>query len=56
MGVTEDQARAVQRQYLREWRRKNPDKVKAYNRRYWERRAEKTAVEKGGEVSVEERI
>lgn len=27
--------------YMREWRRKNPDKVKEANSRYWKRRVEK---------------
>lgn len=31
--------------YLREWRRKNPDKVKKANRKYWERKALKAAAE-----------
>jgi hypothetical protein len=31
--------REAQRQYKREWRRKNPDKVKAANERYWIKRA-----------------
>jgi hypothetical protein len=25
--------------YMREWRKKNPDKVKQYNATYWERKA-----------------
>ena len=32
-------AKELQREYLREWRKKNPDKVKEYNQRYWRRRA-----------------
>lgn len=32
-------AREVQRAYYREWRKKNPDKVKEKNRRYWEKKA-----------------
>ncbi len=45
---------AAQRQYVKEWRRRNPDKVREYNRRYWLRRAEKMQqqaeqdAEKGG--------
>jgi hypothetical protein len=38
------QARAKRCQYMREymkkWRRKNPEKVREMNRRYWERLAE----------------
>ena len=29
----------AQREYQREWRRKNKDKVAANNRRYWEKKA-----------------
>mgnify|MGYP000864639481 FL=1 len=32
-------ARELQREYLRLWRKKNPDKIKEYNERYWRRRA-----------------
>lgn len=33
-------AREAQRAYMREWRRKNPDRVKAKNKRYWEKKAQ----------------
>ncbi len=33
------------RKYFREWREKNKDKVRKYNRQYWERRAEKANTE-----------
>lgn len=45
-----EEARKAQREYMREWRRKNPEKVRAINKRYWERKAEKLAEKKG--VSV----
>ena len=32
--------REAKRQYMREWRKKNPERVKANNRRYWERKAQ----------------
>ena len=34
-------AAAIQgrREYQREWRKANPDKVRATNRRYWEKKA-----------------
>ena len=35
--------------YQREWKRDNPDKVKEYNRRYWERKAERMSKGKEGE-------
>lgn len=31
--------RAEKAKYVREWRAKNPEKVKAANQRYWERKA-----------------
>ncbi len=41
-----DEAREAQRAYNREWRRKNPEKKKAQNERYWARKAEKLRQEK----------
>lgn len=35
-----EQAAAARRAYRREWARKNPDKVKAQQERYWAKRAE----------------
>lgn len=35
----EERARLEKNRYLREWRAKNRDKVKAQNARYWKRRA-----------------
>lgn len=35
-----EQAKAARREYKREWARKNPDKVKAAQERYWNKRAE----------------
>lgn len=32
-------AREARREYMREWRAKNGDKIRESNRRYWERRA-----------------
>ena len=34
-----EEIRAAQRAYKKEWRRKNPDKVKASNERYWLKKA-----------------
>lgn len=42
----DEKAREAQREYLREWRRKNPDRVRESNRRYWQRRAARMAAEK----------
>ncbi|ANU54644.1 phosphatase [Acutalibacter muris] len=38
-------AREAQREYQRQWRRKNPDKVREMNRRYWEKKAWEKAKE-----------
>lgn len=35
----EDKAREARRAYKREWNRKNKDKVKAAQERYWSRKA-----------------
>lgn len=34
-----EQAKAARRAYLQEWKRKNPDKVKAAQERYWTKKA-----------------
>lgn len=39
----DEKAREAQRAYMREWRRRNREKVAANNRRYWERKAQKLA-------------
>lgn len=38
MGMTE-QAKAARREYKREWNRKNPEKVREAQERYWNRKA-----------------
>lgn len=45
----DEMAREAQRQYLREWRKRNPERVREANRRYWQRRAERLAAEKEAE-------
>lgn len=35
----DDKAKELRKLYKREWNRKNRDKVKAANERYWERKA-----------------
>ena len=39
-------AAKARREYQREWRRKNRDKVAANNRRYWEKKALAMAAER----------
>lgn len=40
MAMTEA-AKEARRAYKREWNRRNPEKVKAAQERYWKRKAEK---------------
>lgn len=40
-----DAAREAQRAYKRAWAKKNPDKVRAAQERYWQRRAEQMKKE-----------
>jgi len=40
-------ARKTRAEYYRQWRAKNPDKVREKNRRYWERRAQKLQASEG---------
>ena len=39
--------REAKRQYMREWRKKNPERVKENNRRYWERKAKQLQENRG---------
>jgi hypothetical protein len=53
MEQLDEFARAERREYHREWRKRNPDKVKEQNAAYWRRRAERklreTAQQEGGQ-------
>lgn len=40
-----EQAKEKRREYRREWARKNPDKVKAAQERYWQKKAAQQAEE-----------
>lgn len=44
-----DAGKVSRAEYYRVWRKKNPDKVRLYNKRYWERRAEKERAMKNAE-------
>lgn len=39
MNLSEE-AKAKKREYQREWRARNRDRVREYNRRYWEAKAQ----------------
>ncbi len=43
-----DDAKEARKAYLREWRRKNRDRVKIYNEKYWEKRAKEGRHENNG--------
>lgn len=40
-----EEAREARRRYKKEWARKNPEKVKAQQERYWQRKAEREAAQ-----------
>ncbi len=39
-----DEAKELRREYGRQWRKKNRDKVKAAQERYWEKKAQREEV------------
>lgn len=43
MEKLNQEAIALRREYLRNWRAKNRDKVREYNARYWAKRLEREA-------------
>ena len=45
--------REERRRYAREWRKKNPEKVRAANKRYWERKALRMAEEEATKKEVQ---
>lgn len=43
-----DAAKEARRAYKRQWQRDNPDKVKAYQSRYWDKKAREAAEANAG--------
>lgn len=43
--ITDEMAAEAKREYFRQWRKKNKDKIKKYNQSYWRKYAERKAVE-----------
>ena len=41
-----ERIKQAQREYFRKWRANNKDRVKEYNRRYWQKVIEKQSVER----------
>ena len=48
-----DAARLERNRYMREYRAKNKEKVKAINKKYWEKRAARNAAEKKADCAEE---
>jgi len=46
-----DEAKKARREYARQWRLNNPDKVRANLARYWERKAKAQAAEAADKVT-----
>lgn len=42
-----DTAKQAKNRYAREWRKNNPEKVKAYQERYWKKQEEKLTTKAG---------
>lgn len=51
MAEMTNAAREVQREYMRKWRKKNPDKVREKNKRYWEKKAQQLQKDGGNDVA-----
>lgn len=39
-----DEAKAARREYMRQWAREHPEKLKEYKQNYWERKAQQQNV------------
>lgn len=46
------EAAEARREYQREWRRRNPDRVKRYNADFWKRKAAQRLAEKEAKGDV----
>ena len=46
-------AKKARAKYMREWRRKNPDKIKEYDAKKWERKAERIKAEREAAANAE---
>lgn len=47
-----DAAKMAKREYSRQWRLKNPDKVRENNRRYWEKKAAQKKEQDNGKADL----
>lgn len=48
MGMS-DEAKQVRKDYIKKWRKNNPERVKKYNKNYWEKKAKELKEEKQAE-------
>lgn len=55
MSNLSEAARIERARYMREYRRKNPEKTKELNQRYWEKRAARKEADKDAEVTPAEK-
>ena len=46
-----DAAIQARREYNRQWRAKNPDKVKQYKVNHWEKKAQQAAAQQAGKAN-----
>jgi len=49
-----DKAKAAQREYKRQWRERNREKIQAYNTHYWEKKAASKGVKEEGKKNESE--
>ena len=49
-------AKLARAQYMREWRKKNPEKQREYNARKWERKAQQIAAEREAAQNGNEQV
>lgn len=47
--VRAEYMRLYMAEYMREWRRKNPEKAKAIRERYWKKKVEQLKESRGGD-------
>lgn len=47
-------AAAARREYKRQWAKKNPDKIKAQQERYWSKKADQTAAKQDHKAAEEQ--
>jgi hypothetical protein len=46
---------SVKNEYYRQWREKNKERIKAYNKKYWERKQEESDNKKNENEKVEDK-